>query len=209
MKYKAIVYDIDGTLLDTIAMNMYPLMKVIKEETGIQRSFEDVKQYFSMTGKQTMEALGFDYEKVYPRWVQYVNEYEKGAEPFQGVKELLEKIQAKGVLQAAVSAKTKAQYDIDMQSEQLYLYMDDTVLFEDTTKHKPDPEPLLLSAQHLDLKPEEVLYVGDALADGLAAQNAGMDFAWAKWAGIEVKDMPQPTYLLLEPNDLFEALFNE
>ena len=33
-KYKAIIYDIDGTLLDTLKMNMYPLMKIIKEETG-------------------------------------------------------------------------------------------------------------------------------------------------------------------------------
>ena len=41
-KYKAIIYDIDGTLLDTLKMNMYPLMKIIKEETGEDWSFEQV-----------------------------------------------------------------------------------------------------------------------------------------------------------------------
>ena len=39
-KYKAIIYDIDGTLLDTLKMNMYPLMKIIKEETGEDWTFE-------------------------------------------------------------------------------------------------------------------------------------------------------------------------
>ena len=79
MKYEAIIYDLDGTLLDTIAMNMYPLIKIIKEELGIEKTFEEVKHCFSMTGKQTLDYWGIDYERVYPRWVQYVNEYEKGA----------------------------------------------------------------------------------------------------------------------------------
>ena len=33
-KYKAIIYDLDGTVLDTLKMNMIPLLKIIKEETG-------------------------------------------------------------------------------------------------------------------------------------------------------------------------------
>ena len=41
-KYKAIIYDIDGTVLNTLNMNMYPLIKIIKEETGDDWSGEDV-----------------------------------------------------------------------------------------------------------------------------------------------------------------------
>lgn len=206
MKYAAVIYDIDGTLLDTIAMNMYPLMRIIEEELGEKHSYDEVKHCFSMTGKQTLEYWGIDYDRVYPRWVQYVNEYEKGAEPFTGIAEVLEKIQALGIRQAVVSAKTRAQYEIDMQAGGLKQYIGETVLFEDTTKHKPDPEPLLLCAKKLAVKPEELLYVGDALADAFAAQAAGMDFAWAKWAGIEVADMPEPQYLLTEPQDLLAVL---
>lgn len=209
MKYEAIIYDIDGTLLDTIAMNMYPLMKIIEEELGIQKTFDEVKHCFSMTGKQTLEYWGIDYDRVYPRWVQYVNEYEQGALPFDGVANMLKKFKEVGIKQGACSAKTHAQYDIDMQVGNLSAYMDATVLFEDTQKHKPDPEPLLICAKKLGVSLDKVLYVGDALADGLASYAAGIDFAWAKWAGIEVAKMPEPKYLLLTPNDLWEACNNE
>ena len=63
-KYKAIIYDIDGTLLDTLKMNMYPLMKIIKEETGEDWSFEQVLKFASYPGMKVMEELGVkDQEK--------------------------------------------------------------------------------------------------------------------------------------------------
>ena len=84
-KYKAIIYDIDGTLLDTLKMNMYPLMKIIKEETGEDWSFEQVLKFASYPGMKVMEELGVkDQEKTYARWVQYVNDYEEGATLFEG-----------------------------------------------------------------------------------------------------------------------------
>ena len=49
-KYKAIIYDIDGTLLDTLKMNMYPLMKIIKEETGEDWTFEQVLKFAAYPG---------------------------------------------------------------------------------------------------------------------------------------------------------------
>ena len=82
-KYKAIIYDIDGTLLNTLNMNMYPLMKIIKEETGEDWTFEQVLKFAPYPGMKVMEELGVkDKEKTYARWVQYVNDYEDGATLF-------------------------------------------------------------------------------------------------------------------------------
>ena len=88
-KYKAIIYDIDGTLLDTLKMNMYPLMKIIKEETGEDWTFEQVLKFAAYPGMKVMEELGVkDQEKTYARWVQYVNDYEDGATLFEGFEEV-------------------------------------------------------------------------------------------------------------------------
>lgn len=62
-KYEAIIYDIDGTLLNTLNMNMYPLMKIIKEETGEDWTFEQVLKFAAYPGMKVMEELGVKDQK--------------------------------------------------------------------------------------------------------------------------------------------------
>ena len=90
-KYKAIIYDLDGTVLNTINMNMYPLIKIIKEETGEDWTFEQVLKFLPYPGMKVMEELQVaDKEKAYARWVKYVNEYEEGASLYPGFEEIFE-----------------------------------------------------------------------------------------------------------------------
>ncbi len=174
--YKAIIYDIDGTVLNTLAMNMYPLMKIIKEETGEDWTYEEVLKFAAYPGMKVMEELDVkDKEKTYARWVQYVNEYEEGATLYEGMEDVLKGFQAHNVLQAVVSAKTKQQYQIDVVEKGLDQYMFTAILADDTQQHKPDPQPLLECLKRLQLQPEEVIYIGDALSDYLAAKNAHID----------------------------------
>ncbi len=56
-KYKAIIYDIDGTILNTLNMNMYPLLQIIKEETGETWSFNQVLKFAAYPGMKVMEEL--------------------------------------------------------------------------------------------------------------------------------------------------------
>ena len=79
-KYKAIIYDIDGTILNTLNMNMYPLMKIIEEETNEKWTFDQVLKFAAYPGMKVMEELKVkEPEATYARWVKYVNEYEEGA----------------------------------------------------------------------------------------------------------------------------------
>lgn len=133
-KYKAIIYDIDGTLLDTLKMNMYPLMKIIKEETGEDWTFEQVLKFAAYPGMKVMEELGVkDQEKTYARWVQYVNDYEDGATLFEGFEEVLETFKNKKIKQAIVSSKLREQYEIDIVSKGIDQYMEAVILQDDTT----------------------------------------------------------------------------
>ena len=140
-KYEAIIYDIDGTLLNTLNMNMYPLMKIIKEETGEDWTFEQVLKFAAYPGMKVMEELGVkDQEKTYARWVQYVNEYEDKATLYKGFEEVLETFKNKKIKQAIVSSKLRDQYEIDIVSKGIDQYMSAVILEDDTTHHKPHPE---------------------------------------------------------------------
>lgn len=124
-------------------MNMIPLLQIIKEETGEAWTFDEVLKFVPYPGMKVMEELQvIDKEKIYTRWVQYVNEYEDGATLYEGFEQVFSAFQPH-FLQAVVSAKTKEQYQIDVVSKDIDRYMQTAVLADDTKKHKPDPEPLL------------------------------------------------------------------
>lgn len=206
-KYKAIIYDIDGTILNTLNMNMYPLIKIIKEETGKEWSFEEVLKFASYPGMKVMEELHIkDKEATYARWVQYVNEYQEGATLYDGFEEVFKKFQSCKIMQAVVSAKTTKQYEIDVVSKGIDQFMAVTILADDTKKHKPDPEPLLECLKRLHIDASEAIYIGDALSDYLAAKNAHMDFGYAKWGSVSKEGIIDPNYIFEQPKDILKLI---
>lgn len=205
--YRAIVYDIDGTLLDTRDRNLYPLLRIIEEELGQRWPLERVLKYTAYSGMQVMEELGFpDKEKTYARWVRYVNEYDKPAVLYPGFSQVLPAIARAGILQAIVSSKMRPQYAIDMAGKGILPYFTTAVLEEDTALHKPDPAPLLLCLERLGIAAEDTIYIGDAPSDCLAAKRAGMDFGFARW-GSSLNQVPEQADRILEkPEDLLQFL---
>lgn len=205
-KYKAIIYDIDGTLLDTLKMNMIPLQKIIKEELNEDWTYEDVLKFAPYPGMKVMEELNVqDKDKTYARWVQYVNEYEDGATPYEGVETVLKTIHQKGTRQAVVSAKLRKQYEIDFVSRGFDQYIEVEVLADDTDKHKPDPEPINFCIEKLGLNKEDVIYIGDAFSDYQVCINAGIDFAYAKWGSVSSEGI-KADIVLEQPLDMLELI---
>ncbi|MFQ9977942.1 HAD family hydrolase [Clostridium cadaveris] len=205
-KYKCIIFDLDGTILNTEEMNMIPLQRLIKEELNKDISYNDLLKYKAYSGKKTLELLGFnDIEKSYSKWVKYVNEYENGAELYDGFKEVIETLDKNNILCGISSSKTRAQYEIDFFKTGLQRYMKSVILAEDTENHKPHPEPLLKVAEILEVYPKEVIYVGDTFVDYNAAKSAGMDFAFAIWGASDTNGI-EADYNLNEPKDLLKVL---
>ena len=205
--YKAIIYDIDGTLLNTVDQNMYPLIRIIKEELGEDWTYEQVVPFTAQPGLKTIADLGIrDVDGVYARWVRYVNEYGPGALPYDGIPELLDAAEARGLLQGIVSSKRRKQYGIDMGRLGYDRRMAAAILCEDTEKHKPDPEPMFECLRLLDVEAKDALYLGDARTDMEAARAAGMDFAYASWGSFFPMERDEPDYYLDHPTDLIEFL---
>lgn len=205
-QYKAIIYDIDGTILDTLEMNLVPLMKIIEEETGKKVTYDEVLKYAAAPGLKTLADLKIkDIEKTYARWVKYVNEYKCGARLFSGFEEVFEQFDGK-LIQAIVSSKMVDQYQIDVVSKGIDKYIKVAILADHTKKHKPDPEPLFMCLDKLSLETKDVIFVGDSLSDYLAAKNAGIDFGYATWGSVSSSGIDDPTYIFNQPIDLLKLL---
>lgn len=205
-KYKAIIYDIDGTVLNTLNMNMYPLMKIIKEETGEDWTFQQVLKFAPYPGMKVMEELQVkDPQRTYARWVKYVNEYEEGATLYDGFMNVFQAFDGV-IIQAVVSAKTAQQYQIDFVDKGLDRFMSTAILADDTKQHKPHPEPLLECLKRINVKAKEAIYIGDALSDYQASLRAGMDFGYAKWGSVSSAGIENPTFVFENPKDLLQLL---
>lgn len=183
--YKAILYDIDGTLLNTINMNMYPLIQIIKEELKEDWTFEEVLRFVPYPGMKVLEERAILYD---------------------GFEEVLESFKRAGVIQAIVTSKTEKLYQEDVVSQGIDSYMATAVLANDTKKHKPDPEPLLECLRRLDLSSEDAIYIGDSLSDYQAARNASMDFGYAVWGSVCGDGIDNPDYIFREPKELLTLL---
>ena len=206
-QYKAVILDIDGTLLDTYETNMVPLMQIIQEELGQTWTLEQLRPFYCQTGLKTMRDLGFsDIEGTYARWVAAVNANENVIKPFEGIHEALQALRDAGFRLAVVSSKMHKQYQIDMGGHGLDVFMETAVLVEDTVNHKPHPEPMLECLRRMQLQPEDVIYVGDAVNDGLAAENAGVDFGFAAWSPVSVAEIPNARYRFNSPADMVRQL---
>ena len=201
-KYQAIIYDLDGTLVDTVEMNMKPLQKIIHEETGELWEYEEVvKRFTHYPGLKVMEMLGFNNPtEVYGRWVKYVNQY-GAAQAYQGVSELLEQLNGK-IIQAVVSSKKHDQYQIDIVTKGWVKYFEVVVLAEDTVLHKPNPEPLLLCLEKLGINKEAALYIGDSVVDYECCQKVGIDFGYATWGSVHGDEIENPTYRFDSPEKI-------
>lgn len=203
---KGVLFDLDGTVLNTQKMNIVPLQKLILEELGKIIPYNDLIKYCAYPGKQTIKMLGFyNVETSYEKWVKYVNEFEEGAVLYEGFKEVFKTLHQNGIKIGIASSKMKKQYEIDFIPTGLNTYIDCAVLAEDTLLHKPNPDPLLLGAKLLNLNPENIIYVGDTIADEAASKSAGMKFALASWGAFNLSEF-NPDFILNKPQDIIKLM---
>lgn len=99
MKYKHIVFDIDGTLIDTEYAVINSLIKTITEITGRAPQYESLKFALGITGRNALELLKIpDIEDALKRWDRNMKLLQHTIQPFQGIKECLQSLLSKGYL---------------------------------------------------------------------------------------------------------------
>lgn len=205
-EYKCIIFDLDGTVLNTERMNLVPLQRLIKEELGKDVIYEELLKYKAYAGKRTLEELGFkNIEKSYEKWVRYVNDFEEGATLYEGFDEVIKTLNSKGIICAIASSKMKKQYEIDFKPTGLEKYIECAVLAEDTKSHKPYPDPLLKVTEILNINPSDCMYIGDTIFDFKATKAAGMDFGIAMWGADDLEGI-KADFNFKNPRDILREL---
>jgi pyrophosphatase PpaX len=186
MRYPIVLFDLDGTLIDSgeiiLASFRYATRSVLARE------IPDEVLAAAVGGSNIYEQMrAFDPERV----DELVRVYREHNEPlhdglvaFEGIKDVLERLQSEGRRLGIVTAKRRKTVDLAFSILPLERYFDTVVTAEQTEHHKPHPEPVLAALERLGASPADAAFVGDSPFDMGAGKAAGVFTIAVSWGKI-------------------------
>ena len=203
MKYTTIIFDLDGTLVDSDYYNMTSLKNAINKVENRNLTLEEVKKVSGAPAKATLELLGVTkHEEVVAEWDAEFFRQKGRADYFKGMEEALDALKSSGIYIGIVTSRDKSEYEAFFSHLGLYERFETVIFASDTEKHKPHPEPILKFLDVSGRGKQGAIYIGDTRFDRDAAQGAGIDFALAGWS---LHDVPCE-YVLAHPGALLDII---
>lgn len=179
MKTKAVIFDVDGVLINTVPYHFKAWKKMFKEE-GVNFTFKDYLD--KVNGVPRLQGIknilkGAREKRILTlaeRKQLYLTEMinENPPQPLDGVVSLLKKLKKQGIKLAAASSSKNA--PLLLKNANLSKYFSTIVSGYDFTKSKPNAELFLLASKRLGIKPSDCLVIEDAAIGIMAANNGGM-----------------------------------
>ena len=190
MRYDTVLFDLDGTLVDSGAMILESFRHATR--TVLAREIPDDQLLAYVGGLRLSEQM----ERIDPERVEdLVRIYREHNEPlhrdlqsFDGMLATLETLHAQGRRLGIVTAKRRATVELAFAAVPIERFFGVVVGADDTERHKPHPDPLLHALERLRATPETAAYVGDSPYDVRAARAAGMGAIAVAWGGIHSEE---------------------
>ncbi|MGH7714103.1 MAG: HAD family hydrolase [Gemmatimonadaceae bacterium] len=189
----AVLFDLDGTLIDSVELIVSSARYAFADRDG--RRPTDAEW---LTGLGTPLITQFrewarDQEEVARLVVRY-REYQLAhhdilTRPYEGMREALDELRAQGHQTAIVTSKLNALAKRGLGCTGIADCFACIVGCDDTTKHKPDPEPVLVALTKLGVEPSRAAFVGDSPFDMAAGNAAGVYSVGALWGPFGRSDL--------------------
>lgn len=211
MKYKAVIFDQDGTLVNTIPLLAKAMQEAAKDLTGKKIETKEIIKYFGPSEKGTLNLVIPGYEKAFDLYIEY---YEKLHDeicpaPFEGIRELLEALKKNGIKIALVTGKGVKATNITMKKFEFDKLFEFMLTGSEKAPNKTKTLPEATKKLGLDIS--ECLYIGDESLDVKYCREVGMDIAsvaWATSANPEELKKVNPGMVFNKPADLLIWILN-
>lgn len=182
MRYQHLVFDLDGTLLDTEQAILASLRDTIRGVQGRELPEEALTFALGIPGADALAQLAVrDVPAALALWERELRQYAGSVRLFNGVQAMLEQAARRGYRLGIVTSKTRAEFRQEFVPFGVAGLFGTVICADDTREHKPHPAPLLAYLDRTGAQAGQLLYLGDSRYDCACAAGAGVDFALAGW----------------------------
>lgn len=217
MKYDTIIFDLDGTLLETLIDLHESVNEMLRREGYPERTMEEVRSFLGNGAKMLIWCSLPEYvdEAEVDRCLEvyrpiYKKNMYNNTRPFDGIMELLGKLRERGVKMAVVSNKPDTpvrELVHDIFGDIFAVALGDRP--DMACKPARDPVDFVLKELNADI--EHALFVGDSEVDVMTAKNAGLPCVGVAWGFRDVHELEEEgaAYIIHHPNELLPIVDGE
>jgi len=190
VSFPIVLFDLDGTVVDSGGIILASMRHATR--TVLEREYSD-RELLAAVGGPGLEA---QFRALAPHRVdELVQVYRAHNEPLHdtlascaGIEEVLATLKGQGRRLGIVTAKRRSTVELAFARLPLAHFFEVVVAGDETERHKPDPEPLLLALERLGAPAGAAAYVGDSPYDVAAARAAGLHAVGVTWGRIHDRD---------------------
>ena len=211
---KAIIFDLDGTLLDTLE-DLTNAVNAALEHCGMPlRSLDEVRCFVGNGLRNLMIRAVPDGEEnpKFEEALSFLKDYyavhcKDNTGPYPGIMEMLDELKERGITMAIVSNKIDSAVK-ELDKEYFNGYMSAAIGEMEGVARKPAPDTVLKALEECDLKPEDAIYVGDSDVDIATAKNTGIPCISVSWGFRDTAFLKEhgATQIIDNPAELLELV---
>ncbi|MCB2298841.1 pyrophosphatase PpaX [Clostridium tagluense] len=203
MAIRNILFDLDGTLLDTNELIIQSFQHTYQRHLNKQVDKEKIIKNFGEILKITLDReFGAASEEAIKTYRSFqIENFEKLITIHSGIKEGVIELHKQGYKLGIVTSRLNDSALRGLNHFGLKDYFESIVGADNTDVHKPDPTPAFMALKELGGKPEETLLVGDSPYDILCGKNAGITSVLVGWSAL-----PMEVLLKYEPDYIVDSM---
>jgi pyrophosphatase PpaX len=181
--YAAVVFDLDGTIVDSVELIVVSFQHAIREVLGKEVSREVAIAHVGRPLREQMMIFSPEHadELVASYRVFNHREHDRMLTLYDGVPDLLDGLRRDGVKLGLVTSKSRHTTQMAFDLTGIEGYFEASVCADESAGNKPSPEPILQCLEGLGVAPADAAYVGDSPADIQSARAAGVQAIGVTW----------------------------
>lgn len=212
MKYNTYIFDLDGTLLDTLQDLANAVNHAMREMNYPERTVDEVRRFIGngirmLIKRAAPQGISVeDYEKTLAVFTAYyLDHIADFTKPYDGIAEVIKTLKSKGCKVAVVS--NKADEAAKKVVKDYFGDIFDMVVGKmDRFPSKPEPDSVLYVIETLGADKDKCIYSGDSEVDVQTAHNAGLPCVGVTWGNRDVSELiaAGAEYIAEKPNEILE-----